>query len=400
MYIENRIFIRCILIIAFLLALTAKDGVAQQATANVQSKYDLSFYGYVKMDASYDTQRTDAGNLMRFVLPEGADGRDDEFNLTANETRLGMRLNVPEMDGIQTYGVIESDFYGGGAQNSPSLRLRLAFADLQKGSWSLRAGQDWETFIVVMPRIVNFSFLADAGALGLRRPQLRLSYSTPLGAKTQLTAKLAAARTIGQDIDGRGQDDGAAAGFPSTQAALVLETDSWTTRKLMLGLSGHFGSEKVATYNTGDADEPITVPEKDYDSWSIIGTLVIPLCKEAMLQGAVWCGENLDNYFGGVGQGINKLQQAGIAAEGGWAQLVLNPTEKININLGYGPDNPDRDDLNTGDRTKNELFFGNLFYHLTDAVTLATEYSHLTTSYKGGDDSINNRVQGSVIFRF
>ncbi len=400
MQIEKRIFIRCSMITVFLLALTAGQGMAQQATANVQSKYDVSFYGYVKLDASYDTQRTDAGNLMRFVVPEGPEGRADEFNLTANETRLGVRLQVPEMEGFQTYGVIETDFYGGGAQNAPTLRLRLAYLDLKKGAWSLRAGQDWETFIVVLPRIVNFSYLADAGALGLRRPQLRLSHSTSPGATTTLTAKLAAARTIGQDIDGGGRDDGAAAGHPSAQAALVLETDSWTTRKLTFGLSGHFGGEKVDAYNTGDTDAPIPVPEKNYDSWSVIGSVMIPISTKVLLQGTIWRGENLDDYFGGIGQGINRSLQRAIAAEGGWAQVVLSPSDEININIGYGLDNPDHDDLNTGDRSKNELFFGNLFYHLTEAVTLAMEYSHITTSYKGGDDAVNNRVQGSVIFLF
>ncbi len=387
--------------VTFLLCgLGAQQAMAQAATATVQSKYDLTFYGYVKLDGSYDSQRTAAGNLMFFVLPEGAAGRDNEFNLTAKETRLGLRLNLPEMEGIKTYGVIETDFYGSASENSPNLRLRLAFVDMTYGSWALRAGQDWETFIVVIPRIVNFSYLADAGALGLRRPQLRLSYSTELGNKAKLTAKLAAARTIGQDIDGRGQDDGAAAGYPSGQAAIVLETDTWTTRRLTLGVSGHFGSEKVAAYNAGDADDPAPVPEKDYESWSAIGSAAIPLRKQAMLQGSIWHGENLDNYFGGIGQGINRTQQRAISAAGGWVQLVLNPWERININLGYGLDNPDRDDLSDDDRSKNEMFFGSLFYRLTDAVTLATEYSHLTTSYKGGDDAVNNRVQGSVMFQF
>jgi len=388
------------MIIVFLLALTAKQGVAQQEIPTVQSKFDVTLYGYIKLDASYDTHRTDAGNLMRFAVPEGAAGRAEEFNLTANETRLGIRLRVPEIDGLQTFGVIETDFYGGGAQNAPNLRLRLAYVDLTKGAWSLRAGQDWETFIVVLPRIVNFSCLADAGALGLRRPQLRLSHSTPPEAKTTLTTKLAAARTIGQDIDGGGRDDGSASGLPSAQAALILETDSWTTRKLTFGLSGHFGSERVDAYNTGDADALIPVPEKDYDSWSVIGSVAIPISKQVMLQGAIWQGKNLDDYFGGIGQGINRSLQRAIAAEGGWAQVVLSPSDDININIGYGLDNPDQDDLNTGDRSKNELFFGSVFYHLTTAVTLATEYSHITTSYKGGDDAVNNRVQGSVMFRF
>ncbi len=400
MHMQNRILFRCSTVLALLLGLATTDAAAEQPLPTVQSKYNLSFYGYVKLDASYDTQRTVAGNLMFFVLPEGDKGREDEFNMTANETRLGMRLTVPEIDDIQTQGVLETDFYGGGSQNSPNLRLRLAFVDLKRGSWALRAGQDWETFIVVVPRIVNFAYLADAGALGLRRPQLRLSHSTPLGDNATLTLKLAAARTIGQDIDGGGQDDGSAAGFPSAQAAMVLEMESWTTRKLTMGLSGFVGSEKVAAYSTGDDDAPMQIPEKDYAAWATIASVAVPLCKQAMIQGSVWHGENLDNYFGGIGQGINRSKQRAIAASGGWVQLVLNPSDRTNINLGYGLDNPERDDLNTADRSKNELFFASLFYRLTDAVTLAAECSHLTTSYLGGDNAANTRVQGSVIFPF
>lgn len=382
--------------------LAASPAVAQEVPVMMamQSAYQVTLYGYVKLDAAYDSQRTAAGNLMFFALPEGRDGRDDEFNLTANETRLGLRIALPEMNGIETYGVVETDFYGGGSQNSPNLRLRLAFVDLQTGRWSFRAGQDWESFIVAIPRIVNFSFLADAGALGLRRPQARLSYTTSLNDKTSLTARLAAARTIGQDIDGGGQNDGAAAGFPSTQAALIFSTDSWTSRRITLGISGHYGSEKVGEYSLQDGDDLVAVPEKDYDSWSVIGSVILPLSEQIMAQGAYWQGENLDNYFGGIGQGINRARQTAIAAEGGWAQLVLNPMDKVNLNLGYGLDKPDRDHLNDGDRERNEIYFVNLFYKLTKAVTLAAEYSHLTTKYVGGDDAVNNRLQGSVVFRF
>ncbi len=368
---------------------------------NVSSKYDLSIYGYVKLDASYDSQRTAAGNLMFFVLPEKDSGKDDEFNLTARETRLGINLRVPDIADTRVSGRVETDFYGGGAENSANLRLRLAYVDLERGDWSLRAGQDWETFITAIPRIVNFSYLADAGALGLRRPQLRVTKLTPLGDQTRLVAKVAAARTIGEDLDGGGQDDGAAAGYPSVQGNLALETRAFTERPLIISLSGHAGSEKVAAYtDTTDPGAPVDVAEKDYDSWSAIASLLVPLSSRALLQGAVWIGENLDNYFGGIGQGVNKRKQTAISAEGGWVQLVLDPGKQVNVNIGYGLDKPDDADLNPGQRSRNELFFGSVFYSLNSAVTLAAEYSHLTTSYLGGDDAVNNRVQGSVIFRF
>jgi len=382
-----------------LLTLAAPYGMTDPVS--VSSKYDLSLYGYVKLDASYDSQRTAAGNLMFFVLPEKSGQSDDEFNLTARETRLGMRLRAPDINETHVTGVVETDFYGGGSENSANLRMRLAYVDLERGNWALRAGQDWETFIVTIPRIVNFSYLADAGALGLRRPQVRLSHVTPLSDKTRLIAKVAAARTIGEDIDGGGQDDGAAAGYPSAQGSLVLETKAFTPRPVIVGVSGHIGTEQVSTYSdTSNPEAPAVIEEKDYDSWSAIGSLALPFTSMVMLQGSIWYGENLDNYFGGIGQGINKVKQTAIAAEGGWVQLVLDPCSTINLNLGYGLDNPRSEDLNAGQRSKNELFFGNIFYRMNEAVTLAFELSHLTTSYLRGDDAEDIRGQGSVIFKF
>lgn len=387
--------------IHFLLAAGIVLPAAGQQALPVQSRYDMTLYGYVKLDASYDTQRTAAGNIMFFVLPESSGGRDREFNLTANESRIGLRLNLPAMNGFETTGQVEADFYGaGGTQNSPNLRLRLAFMDVKHGDWALRAGQDWETFIVFLPRIVNFSYLANAGALGLRRPQARLTHTAKLGETTTLTTRLAAARTIGQDIDGLGQDDGAAAGYPSGQAALILSTGSWTERPVLVAVSGHAGSEKVAEYEVGDAENPVAVPAADYDSWSVIGSLSLPLSRQLLLQGTIWAGENLDNYFGGIGQGVNKAGRTAIAAQGGWAQLVMNPMDTVNINLGYGLDSPDKDDLNSGDRSRNEMRFGSVFYNLTQAITLAAEYSWMTTSYLDGKDAENHRVQGAAIVSF
>lgn len=368
---------------------------------SVTSKFEVSLYGYIKLDASYDTQRTAAGNLMFYVLPEGEGGKDDEFNMTARETRLGLNMRVPDLDDWTVTGKVEADFYSGASENSPNPRLRLAYVDATSGNWSVRAGQDWETFINTVPRIVNFSFLADAGAIGLRRPQLRVTRVMPLTDDTRLVAAVAAARTIGQDIDGGGQDDGAAAGYPTAQANLRLETKGIGGQRMVMGISGHWGTETVSSYvDESDPEAPVVVPEKDYDTWSVIGSLAVPLHERVILQGAIWRGENLDTYFGGIGQGINRQQQKGIAAQGGWAQFVLNPADKWNVNLGYGLDDPDSGDLNPGDRSKNELLFGSVFYSVGGGLTLAAEYSYMTTSYQDGQNAKNNRVQTSVIYHF
>ena len=359
----------------------------------------LKPYGYIKLDAMYDTHNIAAGDLMFYALPH-IDGVDDnEFRMTARETRIGLDINLSETGPVKMSGKIEMDFYGtGGSDNAANLRMRLAYVDmvLPRGL-SLRAGQDWDTFITVIPRIVNFSYLADAGALGIRRPQLRATQEIQLDEKTRLIAKLAAARTIGQDIDGGGKDDGVDAGLPTGQANLFLERQLWTERAAKIGISGHVGRE---TCDKVDAGTICANDDQDYDTWSLIVSFYLPLCHRATLQGCIWQGENLDTYYGGIGQGINKTLETGIAAKGGFAQLLLDLTVHLNLNFGYGLDDPVEADLNAEDRSKNEIVFSSLFFKLTRNAVLALEYSNLRTAYKDADKAENNRVQGAVIYYF
>ena len=99
----------CLLVIGGLMAQAADTNLV-----SVLSKFELKIYGYVKLDASYDTQRRSAGDLMYYVLPEVNEDKDNEFNMTAKETRLGLDIKAPEVGSVKTTGKIETDFYGPG----------------------------------------------------------------------------------------------------------------------------------------------------------------------------------------------------------------------------------------------------------------------------------------------
>ncbi len=384
-------------IVLFLSALVLTTPMLR-AQEKAELPVKATIYGYIKLDASYDTQRTSAGDLMFFVQQEQGGEKDAEFNMTAKETRIGLNLDGPEIAGIRTTGKIEADFYGkAGDANTPVPRLRLAYLDLA-GDYGLsaRIGQDWETFILVAPRIINFSFLADAGALGLRRPQVRLTKETDLGG-AKLVAKVAAARTIGQDIDGGGSDDGADADYPTFQGNIYLESKLLTDRATKFGVSGHWGAEVTDTVSSNKVVEQDT---KSYKTWSIQGNAYLPLTDILTLQGSIWAGENLDTYFGGIGQGINQSLETGIKAKGGWIQALVDITPAWNVNIGFGLDDPDNGDLNNGDRSRNRTIFANTYYAINSAVTIGVEYTYMTTSYKAQDDASNNRIQGMARYSF
>ncbi len=376
--------------------LSLVSAMADVQVGQVTSKYDISLYGYVKVDAIYDSQKTQAGDLAFFVLPKVNGENDAETRLTARQSRLGLKVDGPEVEGGKITALMEMDFYGkADTDNAYHPRMRLGYLDWAFSTWSLRAGQDWETFIVVVPNTINFATLADQGALGLRRPQIRLTKNVTLG-NTKLVTKGALARTVGQDIDGGGQDDGVDADMPTLQGSVELQGKLLTEKKSIVGISGHWGREVV--------DWPITnsaaVDEEEFDSWSVNGSVCLPIIQQLSLVGSIWTGENLDTYYGGIGQGINASTKEGIQANGGWVQLQVFPVEKINVNLTYGLDDPKEDDLSKNMRSKNETLMANVQYSFSPDLIVGLEYQYMKTSYKESDSAEDNRFQGAITFKF
>lgn len=370
------------------------QGRAGDGLEYVTSKYKVKLYGYVKMDSSYDSQKVQNGNLAFWVLPKSVNGSDDEFSLTANQTRLGLQLGGPDIEGGAINGKLEMDFYGGGAQNKANPRMRLAYVEYNTEKWSVLAGQDWDTLLTVIPNSLNFSYFGYQGRLGYRHPQLRGTYRFDLGNDQRLISKLALSRTIGQDIDGQGVDDGSDAGFPTVQGNLIYELPSpfVSSQKMKVSVSGHYGQEEV--------DRPGFVGSQNFNTWSVIGSAKVPLTETLAVQGSIWRGENLEEYYGGIGQGINLVKDTGIAAWGGWIQGVWQYRPDWQFNLGAGIDNPDDGDLNAANRSNNYFVAASSYYDIAPGLTVAAEYSYMVTDYLQRASAANHRVHGSVIFKF
>lgn len=359
----------------------------------------LQIYGYLRADLSHDTQATaPKGDFAFYVLPEVNGEKDAQTHFGARESRIGVNLFGPDSANWKTTGKLEMDFYGGDKANAYNPRMRLAYLDLAHSSgFSLRFGQDWETFTEVTPRIVNFAYLADVGALGLRRPQARATQELKVTDNTKLVLKIAAAQTVGEDLDGGTFEDGADADWPTAQFNVALHQKLWTEKSARIAFSGHYGQETV---DESVSNAVVAADSQDFDSWSAQGSIFLPICKQLAVQGNLWKGENLDTYFGGIGQGVNMALGREIEAQGGWAQLLYDPTDKLSFGLGYAVDDPKDEDVAEGKPSKNESIFGNVSYKFTAAVTALAEYTHMTTDYLGRDDAQNDRVQVAMKYTF
>ncbi len=370
-----------------------------------RSTIDLSFYGYVKLDGSYDDSRLSLGNFARWADTESVLRDDDHFNLTANQTRMGVDATGPTSEDFQATGKIEMDLYGAGTgENKPEPMLRHAYVrmDWPKQKFAVLAGQTWDIISPLFPTTVNYSVAWWQGNIGYRRPQLRLVKSVDLADKVELKLDGGVTRTItGRKAffrEANDPDTGADAGMPTFAGRAGVTFPVGAGQMGAFGISGNQGTEELHRTDLSGHDK--------YNVWSLNADLRLPLSSTLLLQAEAFTGSALDAHLGGIGQGFNATLNREVDAVGGWAAVTFSPSAQWQFNFGASVDDPDDDDL-TGStdssrdaRTKNTLFFGNALYSLNAQVQLALEFSWLRTTYKVLEPGEGWRQQFAVTYKF
>ena len=372
----------------------AKDSTIKRFA--LWSSVDVQLYGYIKLDAAYDTSRTSAGNFPQWVVSEQGRQNDGQFNMTARQTRLGLRFKGPDFgDGGKTSGVIEVDFYGAGvAENKPELMMRHAYMKLDwpKHKFSILAGQTSDVISPLYPSTVHYSILWWVGNLGYRRPQIRLTKGFDLADDVELEAQFAVLRNIGRTTGFDPGDSGEDNCYPSIQGRTAVTFPLWGGKKTTIGVSGHFAKEE---YDYNAYDDSV-----DLCSWSANGDLNMPVNDWLTLKGEIFTGQDLDAYLGGIGQGVSGTGSSvgEVRSCGGWLAASLGPWDKWKFNLGAGTEYARG--VSSEGRTGNLAIFGNVFYQINKSVSTGFEVSHWHTQYRDLDSGHSLRLQWTFIYGF
>ncbi|MBN1929502.1 MAG: hypothetical protein JW764_08170 [Chlorobiaceae bacterium] len=367
-------------------------------TVTVSSGAKLQFYGFARFDASYDTGRITPGNIALYVPSEATVSDDAEWNLTANATRIGMNLFGPDTETMKLNGNIEFDFLSFvGAENNSSPRLRHGYlkAYWPANDFSIIAGQTWDVNASLIPFVDDPALMWDAGNIGGRHPQIRLTKGFKSGDKSRVEVAVAAARTIGE-TNVSNADSGKDAAMPSIQGRLALSTPLLVSGKpATIAVSGHYGQEEWDTTTSGE--------HETLDSWSCVLELSLPLSDRLLFAGELFTGENLDDYWGGIGQGRNGV--TAIRSHGGWAALRYAASPETTLSLGAGLDDPNDKDLpnptpTVSVRTLNETQFISVTHRITPNFILGGQLSRWRTDYKDAKEGDAVRAQTSVTYSF
>jgi hypothetical protein len=368
--------------------------MAQSKKTPVTSSVEIELYGSVKLDASYDSARLSEGNYARWVESEETRQSDNEFNMTAKETRLGLNLAGPDFGGGKTSGKVEIDFYGGGTENKPVPMMRHAFMKLDwpGEKFSILAGQTSDVISPLVPSTLNYTVGWWVGNIGYRRPQVRITKGWSLAEGVDFQSELAASRTIGRASGFDPGDTGEDAGFPTVQARESLAFPLFSGKQTTIGVSGHWGQEEY--------DLDATNRNRSLDSWSINLDLHVPVTGELAIKGEAFYGENLDAYLGGIGQGVAGDPLKEIGSCGGWIAASYGPWGSWRFTLGGSLEDVKEDDVGDGARTFNSAIFGNTIYAINEKASFGVELSRWYTDYKHLRDGDSYRVQTSFIYKF
>ncbi len=167
-------------------------------------KYGIKFSGFIKSDFFYDTRQVTHIRDRHFLFypnPVDADDSDADINdnpsvnFLAIQSRLKGTVTGPEAFGAKATGVLEADFFGGGAN---IFRVRHAIIKLNWEKAELLFGQYWHPMFVTgcFPGTVSFNTGVPFQPFS-RNPQVRFTYS--LG-----SLKLIAAAMTQRDFAGIG----------------------------------------------------------------------------------------------------------------------------------------------------------------------------------------------------
>jgi hypothetical protein len=342
-----------------------------------EEKVSVDAYGYIKLDAIYETGRSSHGNFVMWAADPGES--DGLFHVTSRETRLGMKIKGISFGKFKVTGKVEIDFYGSSAENKATNFMRHGYLKVSNGNFSITAGQTWDIISPLNPSTLNYPVLWGCGNIGYRRPQLSFRNDFKMK-KSVISLQAGVFRTIGD-----GMFDGVAMGAPVFQGRLSGKFMVGGASFLQFGVSGHYGESK----DTGGIN---------YVSNSLNVDFLLVLSSNFKIIAEYFSGENLGTYFGGIVQGVNGDTE--IRAKGFYVNLVGKLTNKTQISLGYGMDDPDNNDLVVGMRAKNTNLFGNLVFKFSPSFKVGVEIASVQTDYLDMDTQETMRIQNSWILTF
>ncbi|WP_323751712.1 DcaP family trimeric outer membrane transporter [Marinobacter sp.] len=360
-------------------------GLASQAQAFNFSAgdYDVSVYGYGRLNASYDIDN-DQSLSTRSGSYDGLatdDGKDGHFGADAVQSRLGVKTVTPEGVAI----TVEGDFRGG------NLRLRHAF-----GSYNgVLMGQTWSNFSSFVGNTSTLDFDSLPGLAGYQARTAQARYTSgPLSIALEQPNSSILSGTAVDEKDS----------MPAFTARIEDSNDG-------LSYSAALLAHQVG-YDTGSNDES----SFGFATFVAAKMMVTDMIS---LQGTLSYSDGANSYlyrsgdnFGAASAYVDGSGDVEtIAGYGGSVGAGINLGGGRSINIGYGLVEVDWDDAEDdaasagltgigGQSESNSAIMANYKWTPVKNVMMGVEYQFLKRENVDGSDGDANRLLFAAQYNF
>jgi hypothetical protein len=364
--------------------------VAELAQIKVESssRMPIKVFGTIHTNAFANSAAPNWMDSPNLVNVPPADGHAGSFSATLRQTRVGLLIDGPTLNGVRSNATVAMDFFGGipgfaTGQVMGLPRLLVAFARFEGQRTAVEVGQDHMILAPVDPTsLASFAFpaLFRSGNLYLRTPQVRLEHT--FGAHVSVMGGIVA--PIGGDVPGEDYRfvpptlSGERSQRPGVQARIAASAgDRETSRHADVGISGHYGWERRSAGLVKSYASAIDFSVRR----DLIGAA-----------GEFFAGDNIDAFGGAAGLDAR--------AQGGWAEVQFHPGARLSFAAGAGIDRLRGDPPPVLPRHRNRGAYGTTIVQLTPEIQASFEYHWLATQPGSGAERRNHHFDWVLAYKF
>jgi uncharacterized coiled-coil protein SlyX len=375
-----------------------------------ESKYPLKVSGLLLLNGFVNTRQVDVSAAPAYAIPgPGSTG------LSLRQTVLGLDARGPHLLSATSHADLRVDFFASGALSNYAaaglLRLRTAHAAL-----------DWkntEAFVELDRSIlepnepsslvaIGQPELAWAGNLWAWNPQVGVSQRFALTENSRIKAEAALIDTsdpllpAAMNTNTPPVTETERSRWPGTEARIAFQHgDSGTGPEL--GAGGYF-----SPHRTGDGST--------FDAWAATADLRLPLSKYFEMTANAYRGQALAGMGGGgyvnyveLYDGSDEYASA-LDDVGGWAQLKARAGQRLELNAGFGTDNPFAKEIQAAlalpgggsyyGLARNRAVYSNVIYSPSTYLLFSLEYRRLWTNFSTGPTNFSDVIGIGAGYRF
>src|SRR5581483_1713303 len=382
-----------------------------QTKVETASRYRARLHGIVLMNAFRNLGNSDNLDLPTYAEPVIPGWPQANVGATLRQSQIGLELFGPTVAGAKSSADIQFDFAGGfpstgNGVNFGIVRLQTGSLHLDWKNTSIIAGQDSLFISPLSP--TSFASLAlpafaSAGNLWGWTPQLRVEHRFAISDQQNLTVQAGVLDNLDWETPYNSFYRSGQAGELSGQPAVAFRT-AWSRpvqdRPLSFGVAGYYGRQNWFWGRT-------------VDSWAGMLDWQVPLLPKLALSGEFYRGRAIGGLGGGISTSIlfggdprapfSPIR--GLDSAGGWAQLKLQLTPKLEVNGAIADDNPYAGDVrgfaldqnNFGPILgRNRGVLGNVIFRPRSDLLLSAQLRRLRTFPVYSSSSMTNLLNLSV----